>query len=415
MKMEEDPLQASYDGTPYHDQRFPTLDLRRMLGIGHVLGLTPENREEAENHVRVLDLGCASGRHICEQAQRYPGADFLGVDFSGAEVAQGQRQIQEMGLKNCTIVQEDLRTFESQEAVYDLILCHGVFSWVPDEAKEAILRQSERGLKPDGMTAIAYVTYPGWKQKEAFRELLQFQLRKEQTPEARVKRSALLLRVLRSQFAAHDTSAQARSLLALVESMQRSPSNAFLHDELGAVHDPCYFAEFVDWASECGLDYLAEAELYTMSLDGLPAEAREPLRRLAPDFLETQQILDFMVNRSGRTSLLCRTGSSAGRALLEDRLDGVEYTTEFIRQSSDHAENAVKYATVHGREVGVGDPVQQLFLDRLFEAMPGPLAHKDLCEGLSTSEGSGALCEMIRRGLAIPLGGGPELGESIRD
>ena len=403
----QDPLQSAYDGKPYQDQRFPSLDLRRLLGLRQVLGLGMCPPNEDDSGIRVLDLGCASGLHIREQALVYPGAHFQGVDFSHAEISVGQEQVEKQGLRNCELIQHDLRTWSVGDAPYDVILCHGVFSWVPDDVKTAIFQHCAAGLKPNGIAAIAYVTYPGWKQREAFRELLQFQLRGESDPDQRIQRSALLLRLLQSVFSANSESPQALSLLALIESMQNSPKNAFLHDELGGVHDPCYFAQFVEWAREMGLDYVAESELHTMAMDGMPAEAHQALGRLSPNFIETQQILDFAVNRSGRTSILCRPGALGDRSLVQERIRDLELTTDFIAPArGDEAEGEVaQYWTLQGRKTFVESGLQRKILDQLFEAAPEPVPVVQLDLDCGENERDQAVSEMIGRGLVVPLGG----------
>ena len=97
-----DPLRERYDETPYRDQGFPKFDLRRLLGMARLFGLGPD--PSTREDLRVLDLGCASGRHIREQAQRYAGASFTGVDFSERELQAGQQAIREAGLDNCELV-----------------------------------------------------------------------------------------------------------------------------------------------------------------------------------------------------------------------------------------------------------------------------------------------------------------------
>jgi SAM-dependent methyltransferase len=207
-----------------------------------------------------------------------------------------------------------LQSAYDDPGVYDLILCHGTFSWVPDNVKRCILKLCRRGLAPTGVAAIAYPTYPGWKQREAIRELVAARAQGFDDPAERVRQAALLLRLLHAGYSASE-SCHAQSLKEVVESMQRTSANAFLHDELGVEHDPCFFVQFAEWASECGLTYLAETELGSMLLDGLPASAIGLLRELDPDVLEAQQLIDFLVNRSGRSSLLVRDDAPMARKI----------------------------------------------------------------------------------------------------
>jgi SAM-dependent methyltransferase len=314
-------LKARYDETPYLDQSSARFDTSRLLGLGRLF------RTESQPHpapFRVLDLGCASGVHLRIQAALYPDVRFTGVDFSEREVAMGRSAIAEEGHSNVELIASDFREFEVTPGAYDLIVCHGTFSWVPDDVKQRILELCHIGLAPTGLAAIAYLTYPGWKQREAIRELLVARAHGFDDPQERVRQSALLLRLLHAGYSASQ-SCHAQSLKKLVESMQKGSANVFLHDELGIEHDPCYFVQFAEWAAESGLTYLAEADLSSMLMDRLPESAGALLQELAPNFLETQQLIDFLVNRSGRSSLLVRDDAPIARKISPGALKDLHF------------------------------------------------------------------------------------------
>jgi SAM-dependent methyltransferase len=322
-----DALQKSYDETPYHDQQYPLFDLDRLLGHAQLFGLADPDR--TASGMRVLDLGCASGLHLREQARRYPDCHFTGIDFAAAEVELGLKSITEEGLENVELIAADLREAEVGAGQYDIVVCHGVFSWVPDDVKERILLLSRQALAPGGLAAIAYLTYPGWKQREALRELVAMRDRPGQPPRERLRESATLLRFLHAGYRSRPDDPAAAGLMAVVEGMQETSGNCFLHDELGQIHDPCYFLQFAEWALECGLQYLSEADLGTMSTEGLDPSAAVLLDQLAPNALEMQQLVDFVVNRSGRSSLLVRSDATPDRSIQTQVLERLHYGTQW--------------------------------------------------------------------------------------
>jgi SAM-dependent methyltransferase len=373
-------LRARYDETPYRDQAFHELDLTRLLGLASLFLERTPSRDPGE--LRVLDLCCASAVHLCDQAKRHPGVRFTGVDFSASEIEAGRRRIAESGIEGVELIASDLLAFEPDEGAYDLVLCHGAFSWVPDPVKERILALCRRALRPTGVAAIAYLTYPGWKQREAIRELLAARVEGVADPEERVRRSALLLRLLHAGYSAAEANPHAASLKAVVESMQRAPANVFLHDELGLEHDPCYFVQFVEWAAEAGLQYVAEADLGTMAIGGLSGEAGPLLQALGPDFLETQQLIDFLVNRSGRTSILARDDAPMARALRAERLAGLSFSTHFANlRPADAAPDAPdRFESLTGRRVVLEDEADKRLVTGLARATPEALAFDTLAE-----------------------------------
>lgn len=415
----EGELQARYDETPYRDEIFPDLDAARLFGLASLFQLRPDRTEGRE--LRVLDLACASGAHVRDQAARHHGIHFTGVDFSRTEIEAGRKQIIESGLTNVELIHSDLRTLETESSGFDLVLCHGAFSWVTDDVKERIFELIRRSLKPTGLAAIAYLTYPGWKQREALRELLAFRAAGVADPQERLKQSALLLRLLHSGYAEHEGDCHAESLKKTVESMQRASANVFLHDELGLIHDPCYFLQFVEWAGEWGLQYLAETDLGAMALEGLPASAAPILHELAPGFLETQQLIDFLVNRSGRTSMLVRDDAPIARELDVNGLRDLAYSTALLPMTAakpnetglDDAtpdNGARSFQTLEGRVFEFNDPTQIAILARLVETPGDSVSYAGLAEAILRAneadlrevEISRALQAMISRGQVDP-------------
>jgi SAM-dependent methyltransferase len=355
----DDPLRARYDETPYRDQTFSEFDTARLLGLAEIFGLRSVAAPPAD--LAVLDLACASGAHLREQAALYPNVRFTGVDFSAQEIEMGRKEVQRAGLSNVELVHADLRSFDVEPEGFDVILCHGAFSWVPDEVKDRILQLCRAGLKRSGLAAIAYLTYPGWKQKEALRELLAMRVRGIAEPEARIRESALVLRFLHAGYSAHDGNPHAASLKAVVEQMQHASTNVFLHDELGDVNDPCYFLQFAEWAEECGLDYLAEADLGSMSAGRLVPSTAGLLQALSPDFLESQQLLDFVVNRAGRSSLLVRSDAAPVRSITCESLEGLCFSTRWIDVTPLNADPQSRrsFESERGERIELDNPARE--------------------------------------------------------
>ena len=403
----DDTLKARYDESPYRDQVFHDLDLSRLLGLARLFRLGPDGSKGSE--IRVLDLACASGAHIRQQAERYPGVQFTGADFSQNEIDAGRKAIKESGATNVELICSDLRSLDIAPGDFDVILCHGAFSWVADDVKERIFELCRLGLKRSGVAAIAYLTYPGWKQREAIRELLAFRTSDIKDPKERVRQSALVLKLLHAGYSSNSDDCHAQSLKSVVESMQTSAADVFLHDELGSIHDPCYFVQFVEWASEWGMQYLSEVDLGTMALDGLPSGAAGLLQQLAPDFIETQQLIDFMVNRSGRRSLIVRDDAPVARALSVDTLAGLEFTTR-LRHSLEPTSTqtlARKFARADGQLFELKDPCSLALLQRMLnDDSPAPtLAELQAVageEGHGGTEVEQTLLSLIARGFSDP-------------
>jgi SAM-dependent methyltransferase len=400
-------LKAQYDETPYVDHVFEQLDLSRLLGMSRLFQLGPDAQRLDE--VRVLDLACASGKHLRQQAALYPGVQFTGVDFSSSEIEIGRKGIAESGATNVELIKADLRDFEVTPGDYDVVICHGAFSWVPDDVKDRIFEISRAALKRRGVAVIAYLTYPGWKQREAVRELLAFRAHDIEKPRDRVRESALLLKFLHAGYSSQPENSHAQSLKTVVEEMQESSANVFLHDELGSIHDPCYFMQFAEWAGEWGMQYLSEVDLGTMALEGLPEDSAAVLQELSPDFLQTQQLIDFVVNRSGRTSMLVRQDAPIAKVLDPGQLEGLAFTTKLLPTKIDQhlTDGPQRFETITGKPLVAEDTGIAAIVRALNVAGPQPVGFTDVVSigreaGVASEAITSALLELIGKGFVDP-------------
>ncbi len=83
-------------------------------------------RVAAETPARVVDLGCGPGNLTALLAERWPGADVLGVDSSPEMVAQAAATVPSL-----RFVEGDLRTWEPAGPV-DVLFSNATYQWVPD-------------------------------------------------------------------------------------------------------------------------------------------------------------------------------------------------------------------------------------------------------------------------------------------
>jgi 2-polyprenyl-3-methyl-5-hydroxy-6-metoxy-1,4-benzoquinol methylase len=117
----------------------------------HVIPLVPGLADKFSKGMRMLDVGCGSGRIINRLAKMYPDSRFVGMDLSTQAVAAGRDEASREGLRNVEFIARDLSDFhESAEPrAYDFIT---TFDAVHDQAKPLnVLRGIHRALKDDGV------------------------------------------------------------------------------------------------------------------------------------------------------------------------------------------------------------------------------------------------------------------------
>ncbi len=87
---------TSYDAIPYSVNSFPQTRPDRLAAIATLFGL----QATAASKCRVLELGCASGGNLIPLALAHPDSQFVGIDLSARQVAEGQAVVDELKLSN---------------------------------------------------------------------------------------------------------------------------------------------------------------------------------------------------------------------------------------------------------------------------------------------------------------------------
>jgi len=180
---------------------------------------------------------------------------------------------------------------------------------VPDEVKNRLLQVCRECLAPNGIACICYMTYPGCKQTEALRDLLKLRTENCSSPSEKISKAHQVLDFLDNAYTRLPGMAHSSHLRELVQQIRRKEANYLIHDELGTERDPCYLLQFVQWAAEHQLIYAGESEFHMMFLENLPSESAIELAAMGLDQLETEQMIDYVVNRSFRCSLLVHQAS----------------------------------------------------------------------------------------------------------
>ena len=181
-----DRTRASYDETPYASQPLSRQQPARLAAAALWFGLTTPPARTA----RVLEIGCASGGHIIPLAAAWPEARFVGVDLSPVQIAAGDARIERLGLANIVLSARSLDEIGASDGVFDFIVCHGVYSWIPAALRETLLRIIAERLAPDGVASVSFNVLPGWRLFQIARDSLLLHARLQNDPDARAQAGA---------------------------------------------------------------------------------------------------------------------------------------------------------------------------------------------------------------------------------
>jgi methyltransferase-like protein/SAM-dependent methyltransferase len=306
-------LAATYNDFPYESFSFPLSRPDHLAAVATIFGMTPASPDRA----RVLELGCAGGNNIIPLAEQYPDCQFVGIDLSSRQIADGRASAEPLGLKNLDLQQGDILTLGTELGTFDYIIAHGLFSWVPPVVQDKLLCLCGLLLNPQGVAFISYNTYPGWHIRTMIRDAMLFGTRNIEDPTQRYNAAVSVLDFLCRSIPPSMSAYTAfwKEEAKLVKSEQPS---YVLHDHLEVHNHPTYFHEFMRKSQEAGLQYIADAEMHSMSPNAHPPHFAKEVGMHATDLIETEQYMDFASNRMFRQTLLCRAGVTLNRDLSAD-------------------------------------------------------------------------------------------------
>ncbi|HEV3386835.1 MAG TPA: class I SAM-dependent methyltransferase, partial [Gemmata sp.] len=179
----------SYDEVPYECHPYPQTHPSRLATIATLFGLSPP----PVDNCRVLELGCAGGGNLIPMAEALPESSFVGVDLSLRQIGDGETIVRNLGLMNISLRHASIADVDESYGMFDYVICHGVFSWVPQSTQRKILDISAKCLTPNGVAYVSYNTYPGWHMRGMIRDMMRYHALRFETPDHRVKQARALL------------------------------------------------------------------------------------------------------------------------------------------------------------------------------------------------------------------------------
>lgn len=311
------PTQAgtTYDEVPYASFPFAQTHPDRMAVLATLFALQPPPLATC----RVLELGCAAGGNLIPMALALPGAQFVGVDLSPAQIAEGQKVVDGLGLNNVRLLAKSITDVDAGLGTFDYILTHGVYSWVPNAVQEKILTICSDQLSLNGVAYVSYNTLPGWRMRGMIRDLMRYHAIAFGDPAHRVGQARAILDFL-ARWVPTENNAYGLLLKSEADGLRRQPDYYILHEHLEDTNEPLYFHEFAERAARHGLQYLGEAEFGTMLASNFPAEVGDTVRRIAADVIRQEQFMDFLRNRMFRQTLLVHAAAEPNRNVSPERL-----------------------------------------------------------------------------------------------
>lgn len=170
------------NGSYQFDRFVPTIQNREIERLNyqsqvlHDLDLQIWQKAGLEPTMRVLDLGCGTGKISLEMARFLNGGSLVGVDRSPAMVAAAETRAREEEIKNATFYLGSSDRLEFTEATFDCVCARLLFQHLSDS--QPTLREIFRVLKPGGIACLTDVDgslamfHPELESMAAFRQAM---------------------------------------------------------------------------------------------------------------------------------------------------------------------------------------------------------------------------------------------------
>jgi 2-polyprenyl-3-methyl-5-hydroxy-6-metoxy-1,4-benzoquinol methylase len=113
-----------------------------------ILPIIPGLSNKMESGVKMLDIGCGSGKAVNLIAETFPRSECYGYDISYEAIQNAKKESQDQGLENVMFERRDVSKF-SKDRYFDLITA---FDAIHDQAEpQQVLENIRKSLKPDGI------------------------------------------------------------------------------------------------------------------------------------------------------------------------------------------------------------------------------------------------------------------------
>lgn len=288
----------NYDKFPYKSKSFEQSNPFRQKLVMDYLGMQTKELENA----RVLEIGCSYGGNIIPFAVEYENSEVYGIDLSETQINVGKEIIAKMGLENIKLIQMNILDYNQEFGKFDYIICHGVFSWVPDIVKEKIISVIKESLNENGVAHISYNTYPGWKSLDIYKEACLFRrdfLKKEipnLTPMDEVNLGRGIFEFIKENTKLSDIVRNKSDLII------KSEDHYIYHEYFEETNDPMYIYDFNEMLNEKGLSHIIDSNIrlsfiYNDYISLLDEECGN-------DFVAKEQYMDYINETQFRNSLI---------------------------------------------------------------------------------------------------------------
>ncbi len=275
---------------------------------------------------RWCELGCGSGLSALVAAACNPLGHVTAVDIDPAQIARARAVAEACGLRNIDFIAADLRDWDQADGEgFDFIVANGLWSWVGEDVRAAILAIVATRLRPGGLLQIGYMSHPGASSLQAAHKLM-----REAAPFAdgdsgqRAVAALGLLQQLADGGAGYF--ADQPGVRTQLDAMRRESPAYLAHEFLGATWQPQHAADVIRRLATIDCGFIGSATpLENIDALSVPAGLQPLLRGMPPGPL-AETVRDLARHQSQRRDLFQRSARALDASAHLAALDALVFT-----------------------------------------------------------------------------------------
>ncbi|MCG7391853.1 class I SAM-dependent methyltransferase [Microvirga sp. ACRRW] len=255
------------------------------------------------------ELGCGQGFTTNVLAASNPHIQFYATDFNPRHISGARELARAAKLTNVHFSDDSFGDYLERSDLpdFDFIALHGIYSWVPAQVRQDIVRFIRKKLKPGGIVYISYNAMPGWAALQPLGRLLMEHANSQGANRPLLPRVGTAIEFVESlQKAEADYFTRNPLLEGYVSRMKGKHINYIAHEYFNREMTPFYFMDLARELSEAKLSWVGQAH-GTAGIDHLhlTPEQRDLLATIEDaSFRET--IRDHILNQQFRRDVFIK-------------------------------------------------------------------------------------------------------------
>jgi SAM-dependent methyltransferase len=256
--------------------------------------------------LRYCELGCGRGYGTSLLAAANPNFEFVGIDFNPSHVAEARSLAARANIPNVTFFETSFadaaRSSDRKLAEFDIIVLHGVYTWVERNIRNDICAFIREKLLAGGLLYNSYNVLPGWATAMPIQHLLMEVARRSSRDSlTTLKEGYEILRTLVEKSSGFVT--QNPGVKARIENMGKQDQAYLVHEFLNAGWEPLYITDVMANFAEAKLTFIGSTTLVENRIELCVPKDLQPLLRATPDLAMRELLKDYAINKQFRRDI----------------------------------------------------------------------------------------------------------------